>query len=154
MPLRMLPVDHQWEYVLLEDRDSAQPTVFTLRRLTWAQLQQVEERNPLGFMERAAVERARAAAQAEGREASTEEIGQLIAEFADPDEVLRGYTRMHARAVELGLVSVRGVLDVNGAPLDPIAGEQFLPAAPEDVLRELGEEILRGSRLTEPFRKN
>lgn len=154
MAIRIMSLDRTWEYTLEEDRASESPTVFVLRRLTWEQMQEVNALSPYLPSQLRRIELAREAAKHEERELSEEEIQSILTESGrDERQVAVAITRMYACAVRLGLKEVRNVADENGQPIS-IGADDFVKAASTGMLRELGEQIIAGSRLSEESGKN
>lgn len=144
----------RFDYVLRDDRDSDAPTVFTLRRLTWEELAEVQAcAAALADADAVKLAALTEPARRDGRDLTPEEVERVVAEVPDWHKALAPALRLHARACHYGLVAIAHLRDETGAPLelDPV---KFIRAAAAHHITELGEEILRISRLTVDDRKN
>lgn len=140
------------EYILLADRESSQPTVFDLRPLSWEEMAEVNEHAPMTQEQAVKVVAIMAPARAEGREMSKEEMARM-AEVAPMDATYtRRATKQAAIAARYGVTGIRGLVDLEGKPIQ-MSSAEFARSAPGLVLRELGAEIIRISRLEEDIIK-
>ena len=62
-------------------------------------------------------------------------------------------TAAYARALRYGLVEIRDLQDEHGEPM-PLPVPDFIRGAPGSIIQELGQELMRISRLSETERKN
>lgn len=154
MALKMTKPGKTREYVLRADRASQQQTYFDLRLLTHEQIDELEELSPMSAEQAARIAAIMAEAHAAGRAEPTEDEMQRINEVAPMDRAyMRKLLRQCKRAVELGVVRIRGLIDDEGNALE-MGAEEFARTAPKTVLFELGTEILRSSKPDEDFIKN
>lgn len=136
------------EYVLKEDRDSAAPTVFVLRPLTWEENLEMQEFGLMTLEQAARINEIVLRAKAAKRELTTEELAEINRISPMDMADMRKLVRQHATAVRYGVVEIRGVTDLDGKPLE-ISAAEFAKAASPAVLHELSDEILSISRFGE-----
>ena len=152
MALRIEKPGRREKYSLEADRESSQPTVFELRPLTWEEMAEVNEHAPMTQEQAVKVAAIVAPTRAEKRDLSPDEIAR-IAEVAPMDAAYtRRSTKQAAIAVRYGVTGIRGLLDSDGNPQD-MSSVEFAKSAPASVLRELGGQIIRLSRLEETLIK-
>ncbi len=116
----------RWEYVLKEDRDSKDPTIFVVRELTAGQ-----------------------------RSELTSMFGRLsVAQKKSPIALTEEMNKIHRDVCDIGIAEVRNVLDADGNPMD-LEPVQILDLLRDsNPIRELSEEILRRNRISEEEEKN
>ncbi len=148
MALKIEKPGRRQEYTLLADRESSQPTVFELRPLTWEEMAEMQELSPLTLEQSLRITAIVAAAKAEARALTQDDLNR-VEEIAPTDGTrLKKLTQQHALAVRYGVVNIRGLVDIEGNPIEMI-GSELARHAPTPVLHELGAEIVRISRLDE-----
>ena len=136
------------EYILNADRASSAPTKFQLCTLSWKERNEIGELAPLRFDQAVKIAAITQEARAENRELSPEEIERIDA-IAPMDAKSAGrMLHQHALAVRYGVTSIDGLLDGDGMPLK-MSGADFSQHAPDEVLHELGAEIIRISAYSE-----
>lgn len=141
----------QVDYVLFADRESQVKTVFVLRPLTWAELDEVNDISVYTPEQATQINAVREAALADGRgpDEFTEEEQRRVNEIAPPTrEYLRRLTHYYLAALRRGLLEIRNVMDENGSPC-ALPPDEFLAAASPQVIRELGAEVLGVTRHSE-----
>lgn len=142
-----------FDYTLLADRESQSPTVFVLRRLTWEEIGEYQIASPLSLSDAMRAARIVAAAEEENRKLTDEEAAQIDAAFPDTPEHIVRITAAYAKILPYGILEIRNLQDESGAPIT-LEPKVFVKAAPGAVIRELGQELMRISRLPEAERKN
>lgn len=140
------------EYVLREDRESATPTVFTLRQLTWEENAKLHELSPMSTETALQVHAITSKAMADGRELTDDEAHEINRLQKVDAEFINKLNRQMAQAVRFGVVEIRDLYDMDGHPLH-VSVNDFVTQADPATLRELGEEIIRFTRLTEDTAK-
>lgn len=152
MALKVEKPGRREEHILLADRESSQPTVFELRPLSWEEMAEVNEHAPMTQEQAVKVVAIMAPARAEGREMTKDEMARM-AEVAPMDATYtRRATKQAAVAVRYGVIGIRGLVDLDGKPME-MSSAEFAKSAPGSVLRELGAEIIRISRIEEDLIK-
>lgn len=141
------------EYVLRADRESAQKTYFDLRTLTAEEIEELEDLAPMTEEQALKLVAIMAQAHAEERDPNDDEIARMNEVVPMDRAYMRRLHRQCQRAVRVGLVGIRGMLDRDGKPLD-MSAEDFARYAPKPIVFELGAEIQRRSRPAEDFIKN
>lgn len=153
MALRLPALDERIEFILAEDRDSEVPTVFVLRRLTGAEQTRVAALTPVDARAAIEVQAIHAAAMAQQREISAEEHARIEALIPVDAAFLERRMRQLRLAASLGLVEMRHLLDAKGKP-SALTPAQFVEQCPPSWAAEIGEEVMRISRLPEDAPKN
>ena len=154
MALRVEKTGRRSEYILQADRESSEPTKFTLRPLTWEEEAEANEYTPaipMSAEQAAQINIIMAKVREDGRQPedlTTAEIMQVSAIAPVPASQIKLITKQHAVRVRYGIVEIHGLLDVDNKPAT-MTGAEFARQAPEDVIQELGVEIKRLSRLPE-----
>ena len=139
-------------YVLEQDRDSEHPTEFTLRGLTWKELDEVNKHSTMSIADAIAIRTITQSAAEEGRELTDEEREKINSIAALDKEASHKLNVQHATACGFGIVSVGKLFDKDGEfEMKP---DEFIEAAPPFVLHELGGEIISMSRYSEDEAKN
>lgn len=172
--MRIVNPASRFEYVIEADRASEAKTVFVLRPLTWSERQDLVASAPFSpeLIEaltevRERCTKAKAALDAwcesEQREPGAEELAACMPNADDTrllnaiDPQWRAFelrqARWYGEICAQGIVGIRGLVDQDGNPLDTSV-EKFCAVADVNVLVELGDEIMRISRLSEALRKN
>jgi hypothetical protein len=129
------------EYSLKTDRDSGEPTVFVLRALSLPEIADMKDLITSALAVSPQINSMMAAAEAENRGLTKNEIGTLSALpefFAFVDRSRRFY----ATAARCGLTAVHNVLDDQGKMKD-MKPEDFMQAADIEHLAEIGAEVWR-----------
>lgn len=140
------------EYILHADRESSNPTVFEYRSLMWEEMAEVNEHAPMTTEQAVQIAAIMASARAENRELMPEESAR-IAEIAPINAAyMHLATKQAAVAVRHGITRIRNLVDLDGNPIE-MNGAEFAKYAPGSALRELGQEIIRNSRLEEDLIK-
>lgn len=152
MALKVEKPGRHEEYILLADSESSQPTVFEMRPLSWEEMAEVNEHAPMTQEQAVKVVAIMAPARVEGREMTKDEMARM-AEVAPMDATYtRRATKQAAVAVRYGVIGIRGLVDLDGKPME-MSSAEFAKSAPGSVLRELGAAIIRISRLEEDLIK-
>lgn len=154
MALRIGNPASRREHILVEDRESAAPTVFTLRRLTNEELANVMAMSPLPLLVAMEISAINARAKAEERDLTGFEKDRI-------DEILPADMRYQTETMKqmrqaalLGVVEVKGVIDETGAEI-AVTPKQFVEGCTRfDWINELGQAVLDFSTLKEEDRKN
>lgn len=136
------------EYILKADRESAAPTRFLLRALTWDEKGEVGELAPMTLDQALQINAITAPAAAEQRDLTSEELSRIAAITPMDKTTARQLLRQHSIAVRYGVAEIRGLIDTDGQPLT-MSPAEFARSAPGSVLTELGTEILRISSYSE-----
>lgn len=153
MALRLPAFDERIEYILAEDRDSEVPTVFVLRRLTGAEQTRVAALTPVDARAAIEVQAIHAAAVADNRAITDEERERIEALIPVDAAFLERRMRQLRLAASLGLVGMQHLLDAQGKP-SSMSPAQFVDTCPPPWVAEIGEEVMRLSRLAEDVPKN
>lgn len=140
------------EYILQADRESSSPTVFEFRPLTWEEMAELNEYAPMTAEQAVQIAAIMASARAENRELTPEE-SERIAQILPLDATYtRLATKQAAVAVRHGITRILNLVDLDGNRLE-MSGAEFAKYAPGSALRELGQEIIKNSRLEEDLIK-
>lgn len=153
MAIRVHRPGKVFEFILEADRESAQPTVFDIRPLSWEEDEQIKAISPLTPEQSLQINAIRLHAESERRGLSVEELAR-INEIAPADREFMGrLTAQMARAAGFGLAGVRNLVDLDGAAIEAAAAD-VLRMLSADQVRELGAEVIRITRLSAADAKN
>lgn len=153
MAIRVHRPGKVFEFTLEADRESAQPTVFDIRPLSWEEDEQIKALSPLTPEQSLQINAIRLHAESEGRGLSVEELAR-INEIAPADrEFMTRLTAQMAQAARFGLAGVRNLVDLDGAVVEATPAE-VLRMLSADQVRELGTEVIRITRLSVVDAKN
>ncbi len=141
------------KYMLKDDRESDAPTHFILRPLTWEEHSEVVEDSPFTPQQAIEISAVTETARSEKRELTAEEVARVNEIVPNNMAYLRRLTKQMALAVRYGVTKIENLQDFDGNPVK-MGGAEFARYGSPEAIRELGDEILRISRLPEGAAKN
>ena len=132
----------RFDYIIEIDRQTDNPTIWVLRRLTWEELWEHQASAPFMPGDSLRIAEIARAAKAEGRTLNEEEIQQVNAQLPADNEFSLKLRRWYVRALQSCLVEVRNLLDEDNRPVSlPIA--EMLKLVPSAAIMELGGYLLQ-----------
>lgn len=134
-------------HVMSHDQTSATPTEFVYRELTREEHEYVSTLSPLTFEQALEIQKIQKGKSPE--KLSPTQIKKIneVTKGIAPEEMLRRTTKQCAQACLYGLVEIKNMVDIDtGKPIDTSVAEFVKYGDPADI-RELGTQIMKGSRL-------
>ena len=153
-----------YPYILEEDRDSENPTIFNLcSALTWEQMEDVNAKPALALEDAIEVMSIKSVAEEESRELTDDENKKIASMMGK--EASSRLNHQNAKSCNYGIECIENLCDIKtGEPMEEItkdAGSDnkmtiagFVTNAPVAVLRELGMQIIKGNELKGDAVKN
>jgi hypothetical protein len=132
----------RFDYILEADRQTDNPTIWVLRRLTWEELAEFLAGAPFMPGDALQVAEISRAAAAEGRSLNDQEIQRVNERLPTGADFSLKLRRWYARALERALVEVRNVLDDDNRPL-ALPPAELLKLMPSAAIMELGGHLLQ-----------
>lgn len=141
------------DYILNADRNSGNPTIFTLRPLTWEEYAETLNLSPLTPGQAVEISVISNTAKNEGRDLTADEMARIQEITSVIPEYYRKLTAQFAFAVRHGVINIKGLQDLEGNPLK-MNGADFARHGDPKAISELGSEIIKISKLGEDAEKN
>lgn len=135
------------EHTLEADLESDKPTKFHYKKLGWRQMNKLNRMKVMDMETAFEVTQIHKAAEADKRELTEQENKRLSELLPIDAEFLDRLAELKAKACEMGLVEIEGMLDDKGKPWDDITVEEFVELADPNALRELGDVIIFASKI-------